>query len=143
MKVCFALFLALFVSTVASAQTVTSYTCKVKQGPVTVATITIPATPASCNQPQPTSVLTDNPTTISFDDPAFPASPAPTSRACVYVDPPVTGALALLPFGNIVYTALCAPVNTAGGVTADSLASNGFTRPGVLAPVLTGVKVYR
>jgi len=120
----------------ASAQTVTAYTCPIRQGPVVVSTVTIPVSALTCGQAPLVAFATDNPTKIAFTDPAVPTA------ICVYTDPP-TGVLSLLPFGSATYTASCAPVNSSGGLTPDSLPSNTFTRPGILAPVVTGVKVYR
>lgn len=145
MKTIYAL-LAVLVFLVAplAAQTVTGYTCPIKQGPVTVATLAIPvASPLlACNQPAPVVNGTDNPTKVAFDDPAFPKAPDPAARACIYSDPP-TGVLAALPFSpTISYTSTCT-ADTSTGSSPASLPSNAFTHPGIQPPALAGIQVYR
>lgn len=138
-----AALLLLLVAAPLSAQTVTGYTCPIRQGPVIVATISIPiASPLlACNQPAPVVNGTDNPTKVTFEDPAFPKAPDPAARACVYTDPP-TGVLASLPFGATLYTGTCT-ADTSTGSSPASLVSNTFTHPGIQPPVLTGVRIYR
>lgn len=124
----------------AHAQAPTSYTLKISnQGaaaPFTSAVL--PASAWLCGQ-TPKVVLTTtstNPIRALVDDPA-----TPTTADCIYVDPG-TGPILALPFGTQVYTATLMATYPAGS-SADSPASNPFSRPGVVGPAPTGLRLSR
>lgn len=122
----------------AQAQPVTGYVLKLStQAGAAVSTTPLPLSAVVCGQtpkiPPPSGAVA-NPRRLVFDDPS-----SPTTADCVWTDPG-TGPLFALPFGAISYLAVIDAVNSVG-TSPDSLASNSFTRPGTVAPALTGVRV--
>lgn len=138
MKYLAPLLVALLMPSVAHAQAITGYVLKlqtqagaaVSTTPLALSTVTCGVTPKA---PPPTGSPT-NPKKVIWDDPA-----APTTADCIYTDPG-TGPLFALPFGATAYLAVIDATNAAG-TSPDSLPSNSFTRPGTVAPALTGVRV--
>jgi hypothetical protein len=134
-----ALFALLALNSPAQAQTITSYTLKVwavSTPPPTlpISTTPIPAANFVCNQTAPTVPATvANPTHVFFDDTVN------IGKVCIYTDTG-TGPLLALPFTTQPMNATIAATNGTG-TSADSVASNSFTRPGVAPPALTGVRV--
>ncbi len=138
MKYLAPLLVALLMPSVAHAQAITGYVLKLNtQAGAAVSTTPLSLTAVTCGvtpkAPPPTGSPT-NPKKVIWDDPA-----APTTADCVYSDPG-TGPLFALPFGATAYLAIVNATNSAG-TSPDSLPSNSFTRPGTVAPALTGIRV--
>ena len=97
---------------------------------------TIPMSAIPCGQPMP--VLPDNtinPDLLIWDDP----DPANVGKACIHTPDPVTGPLAILPFGAAQYIGTL--VANDGLDSAPSAPSLPFTHPGVARPAPTGLRV--
>jgi hypothetical protein len=125
---------------VVQAQPVTSYSFAVSNKGAASPFQTTPIAVAAflCGQTPklpPITTAQANPSKIAFDD------PADATKDCVFVDNG-SGPLLSLPFGNQTYTATIAAVN-AVGVGPASTVSNDFTRPGVVAAALTGLRVTK
>jgi len=119
------------------AQAPTGYVLKLStQAGAAVSTTPIPLSLVTCGITPKTTISggVTNPKKVIWDDPASPAT-----LDCVYTDPG-TGPLFALPFGATAYLAVVDVTNSAG-TSPDSLPSNSFTRPGTVAPALTGVRV--
>lgn len=125
----------------AEAQSPSSYILKVTAQGATapVSTTTLAASGFACAQTPkiatPTTTVL-NPTKLVFDDPS-----SPSTADCVFVDNG-SGPLLSIPFGATVYTAVVDVVNVAG-TSADSAASNPFSRPGLTANAATGLRVTK
>ncbi len=138
----FILCVGVFLLSVApiEAQPPSSYLLKISNQGATApfSTSTLLASGFVCNQ-TPKLIVSGsqlNPTKVAFDDPANP-----TGADCVFVDSGA-GPLLALPFSTQAYTATLAIVNTAG-TSPDSVASNSFSRPGLVATAPAGVRVGR
>jgi hypothetical protein len=135
-------FTLLVVAAPLHAQTITGYTCPIRGfGPVVISVLSVPLGSMVCNQPQPLVTNTVNPTKLALDDPAFPPSPDPASRACIFTDGPA-GVLALLPISANAYTGSCVADSSAGS-SASSLPSNTFTRVAIVPTAPTNLRIYR
>ncbi len=136
MKYLAPLLVALLMPSVAHAQAITGYVLKLStQAGAAVSTTPLGLTVVTCGvTPKATVSSATNPKKVIWDDPA-----APTTADCVYTDPG-TGPLFALPFGATAYLAIVNATNSVG-MSPDSLPSNSFTRPGTVAPALTGVRV--
>lgn len=128
--------LALFAAN-AQAQAVTALQLVISSPTVVVSTTTLPMSVLNCGQtPLPAAVTAAqvNPLHLTVTDPNNPAA------YCVYADPG-TGPLASLPFANsLLYTATADWVNVAGTSSASAV-SNPFSRPGVVAPAPTNLRL--
>jgi len=131
---------ALFVlaTTNLHAQAITGYVLKISTSAgAPVSTTPVPLSSVECGvapKIPPASGGVVNPKRVVWDDPSSPAA-----LDCVYTDPGA-GPLSALPFGATAYLMVADAVNSVG-TSPDSLPSNSFTRPGTVAPALTGVRV--
>lgn len=139
-RICAFAIMSLCLASAASAQAPTSYTIKIfNQGaPAPFTTANLPIAALTCGvtpkiPPIPTTAV--NPLKVVLDD------PADVTKDCIYADPG-TGPILSLPFGSQVYTATLV-ANYPAGSSADSGVSNPFSRPGVVGPVPTGLRISR
>ncbi len=128
-----ALALMLFASS-AHAQTINKWTIKVYNAgalsPLS-APVDLLATNVTCNLDPATVISGQNPTKAVWDDIAN------TGKVCVWTDPG-TGPLTSTPFGG-TYEATLTATNSAG--TSAESARAPFTHPGLVPPVVTGLRL--
>jgi hypothetical protein len=133
-RVIFATVLIVLCASSASAQTITKWTIRTyNQGapsPLT-APVDLLAANVTCNIDPATLTVGPNPTKAAWDDILN------VGKVCVWTDPG-TGPLVSTPFGG-TYEATLTATNSAG--TSAESARAPFTHPGLVPPVVTGLRL--